>query len=42
MSSFEKFEKYLARKEEFCSSMTGKKVTDEEHEYVLNVCIVFK
>ena len=36
-SDFEKFKEELPGKEKFFSSLTGRKITDKEHEYVLNV-----
>ena len=37
MSNFEKFKEELPSKEKFYSSLTDKKVSDKEHEHVLNV-----
>ena len=34
MSDFEKFKEQLPRKERFYSSLTGKKISDKEYEYV--------
>ena len=37
MSGFEKFKEEFPSKEKFYSLLTGKKVSDEEYEYVLKV-----
>ena len=37
MSSFQKFKEKLPSKEKFYSSLTNRKMNDEEHERVLNV-----
>ena len=37
MSNFEKFKEELPSKEKFYSSLTDRKVSDKEHEHVLNV-----
>ena len=37
MSDFEKFKEELPDKENFYSSLTNRKITDEEYEHVLNV-----
>ena len=37
MSDFEKFKEELPRKELFHSSLTNRKITDKEYEYILNV-----
>ena len=37
MNRFEKFKKELPGKEKFYSSLTNRKITDKECEYVLNV-----
>ena len=37
VSDFEKFKEQLQSKEKICSLLTGKKISDEEYEYVLKV-----
>ena len=37
VSSFEKFKEELPSKEKFCSSLTVKKITDKQHELVVQV-----
>ena len=37
MSDFEKFKEELLSKEKFISSLTERKITDKEYEYVLSV-----
>ena len=37
MSDFEKFEEQLPSKENFCSSLTDRKISDKEYKLVLNV-----
>ena len=37
MTNFKKFKEQLPSKETFDSSLTGKKINDEEYEHVLNV-----
>ena len=37
MSDFEKFKEELLSKEKFISSLTDRKITDKEYEYVLSV-----
>ena len=37
MNHFEKFKEELCSKEKFYSSLTNRKITDKEYEYVLNV-----
>ena len=37
MSNFEKSKAELPTKEKFYSSSTGRKITDKEHEHILNV-----
>ena len=37
MSHSENFKEELPSKEKFCFYLTGKKITDKEHEHVLNV-----
>ena len=37
MNHFEKFKEELRSKEKFYSSLTNRKITDKEYEYVLNV-----
>ena len=38
MSDFEKFKEELPSKEQFYSSLTGKKISDKEYYHVLKVC----
>ena len=42
MSDFEKFKEELPNKKEFYSLLTDKKISDQEYEYVLNVCKKFE
>ena len=42
MNDFEKFKEELLSKEKFYSSLTDRKISDKEYEYVLNVCTKFK
>ena len=37
MCDFEKFQEELPCKEKFHSTLTDRKITDKEHEHVLNV-----
>ena len=37
MSDFAKFKEQLPSKKKFCSSLTGKKISDKEYEHVLKV-----
>ena len=37
MSGFKKFKEQLPSKEKFCSSLTGKNISDKEYEHILNV-----
>ena len=37
MIDFEKFKEELSRIEKFCSSLTGRKISDKEYEHVRNV-----
>ena len=37
MSEFEKFKRELPSKENFCSLLTGKAISDKKHEHVLKV-----
>ena len=37
MTHFEKFKEQLRNKEKFSSSLTGKRISDKEHEHVLKV-----
>ena len=37
MSNFEKFKEELPSKQKFCSSLTNRKISDKEHEHVLNI-----
>ena len=42
MSGFEKFVEGLPNKDNFYSSLTGKKIDDEQYEYILKVWNKFK
>ena len=42
MSNFEKFKQQLPSKEKFYSPLTGKKISDKEHEHVVKVWNNFK
>ena len=37
MTHFEKFKEQLRNKEKFSSSLTGKRISDKEHEHVLKI-----
>ena len=42
MTGFEKFKEKLPSKEKFHSSLTGKTISDEEYDHVLNVRSKFR
>ena len=42
MSDFKKFKEQLPSKEKFCSSLTGKKISNEDYEFVLNILNKFE
>ena len=42
MSNFTKFKEELTSKEKFYSSLTDRKISDKEHEHVLNVSKKFE
>ena len=42
MSGFEKFKKELLSRKRFYSSLTGKKINDNEYKHVLKVWITFQ
>ena len=42
MRGFEKFKEELPSKEKFYGSLTGKRISDNEYDHVLNVCDVFE
>ena len=37
MSDFKKFKEQLPSKEKFCSSLTGKKISNKDYELVLKI-----
>ena len=41
MSDFEKFKEYMVGKEMFYSLLAGKKFSNKEYEYVLNVWNIY-
>ena len=42
MSSFEMFKERLPSKEKFCSSLTGKTISDKDYKHVLKIWNTFK
>ena len=42
MSDFKKFKEQLPSKEKFCSSLTGKKISNKDYEFVLKILNKFE